>query len=109
MKQTWAVIPMLFLGLVLVAGCGGNPSTAKKSPLFLAGTEVLPNIQDNQDFVFIKAEEKLWGNKDAVLADIMAKKERWEQQFPAKKVVMTFLVIGNKDGPVVIGLLVHYE
>jgi hypothetical protein len=116
MKRLW-VIPILFLSLALI-GCG-DTSTIPENTALAWGTEVLPNVfDDNEGTLYIHVDNRdieqvdIREQADTAIANIMTKKREWDKQFPNKKVVAMSIVTGNKGGfgqPIVAGLLIHYE
>lgn len=111
MKQNWLVIAVLFSGFIL-AGCGESAVASKE--LISAGTvTVAENVYDDQhSTVYLKVDEPKASEEDAAIASLITKKNKWEKQFPNKRIVAMSIVTGNADNEghlIIIGLLVHYE
>ncbi len=101
---------VLLIGLVL-SGCGGYVS---KAPVVPQGfVEVARNVYDDQKHnLLILVDNPESGEENKAVADIIAKKVRWEQTATQKRVTGIAFINGDGGGyghPIILGALVIYD
>ena len=121
MKQFLVTI-LLSFGLVIVGGNNYSFAKAKTKEAitipFDGMVEVLPEVYDDQQStVYIKVKAPIRTKEDIAITEIVNKKRKWCEKFPAKKVITWSIVPGDDQNffggmygfTVVVGLLIHYE